>query len=164
MCPPCFLDGTTALLASLGVFTLTGLGLVLSQVTILLVYLLLRPDTEKPVPYSIPAPPEVREGWKGEPLKEPNLKVEGSEDIQCYAPATGEVLGRIRPHGRKDVDEAIRRAQKAQEGWKSTSYSQRRKVLRTMLKYVYPYHLMLRRLSVEVNSVNFLPPSKVVNA
>ena len=65
-----------------------------------------------------------------------NGKVPGSSDIQCYCPATGASLGRIAPATEADIDEAVMRAKEAQVEWAKTTFAQRRKVLRTMLKCV----------------------------
>lgn len=63
-------------------------------------------------------------------------QVAGSELIQCYAPATGESLGRVLPTTKDGIDRAIASAKKAQVEWAKTSFSERRKVLKTMLKFV----------------------------
>lgn len=130
---------------------LGGIGLV----TVYFAYLLLRSDPEAPVPYHVEPPEQIRPGWKGEVLEEPSLKacvhhslilrpnsnlkdvqVSGSKLIQCYAPATGESLGRINPSTTSGIDRAIAKAKEAQVQWAKTSFSERRKVLRTMLKFV----------------------------
>lgn len=64
------------------------------------------------------------------------MQVSGSSLIQCYAPATGESLGRIVPASASAVDRAIAKATEAQVQWAQTTFSQRRRVLRTMLKFV----------------------------
>lgn len=43
--------------------------------TLFVLYFLLRKDDEAPVPYQVTPPEQVRPGWKGEVLEEPNLKV-----------------------------------------------------------------------------------------
>lgn len=59
--------------------------------------------------------------------------------IMSYCPADGRVLGNgIKPATVEDVDEAVRAAKAAQREWASTTFVERRKVLRTMLKYVAP--------------------------
>jgi acyl-CoA reductase-like NAD-dependent aldehyde dehydrogenase len=63
-------------------------------------------------------------------------KVSGSHLIQCYAPATGEALGRINPSTADGIDRAIAKAKAAQVQWAKTSFRQRRKVLKTMLKFI----------------------------
>lgn len=56
--------------------------------------------------------------------------------IQCYAPATGEALGRVNPSTAEDIDRCIAKARDAQVQWARTTFVQRRKVLRTMLHFI----------------------------
>lgn len=54
-----------------------------------------------------------------------------------YCPADGRVLGNgIKPATVQDVDDAVQAAKAAQREWATTSFAERRKVLRTLLKYV----------------------------
>lgn len=54
-----------------------------------------------------------------------------------YCPADGRVLGNgIKPATVQDVNEAVQAAKVAQQEWAMTSFAERRKVLRTLLKYV----------------------------
>jgi acyl-CoA reductase-like NAD-dependent aldehyde dehydrogenase len=54
-----------------------------------------------------------------------------------YCPADGRVLGTgIKPATPDDVDRAVQAAQKAQEQWADTSFAERRRVLKTLLKWV----------------------------
>ncbi|CAI6339622.1 unnamed protein product [Periconia digitata] len=101
-----------------------------------LIAYLVRKDNEAAVPYIVDAPNQVDEGWKGEELDELSLKVSGSSLIQCYAPATGESLGRINPSSAASVDRAVAKATEAQIKWSETSFTERRKVLKTMLKFI----------------------------
>ena len=63
-------------------------------------------------------------------------QVSGSSLLQCYCPATGEALGRVNPFTVEGIDRAIAKAKEAHVQWAKTSFSERRKVLKTMLKYV----------------------------
>ncbi|KAF2689379.1 ALDH-like protein [Lentithecium fluviatile CBS 122367] len=108
----------------------------IGALTLGLFYILLRSDPEAPVPYNVTPPEQSQPGWKGEVLEEPSLKVSGSSLVQCYAPATGESLGRINPSSTSSIDRAIAKATEAQTQWAQTTFSQRRKVLKTMLKFV----------------------------
>ena len=57
--------------------------------------------------------------------------------IMSYCPADGRILGNgTRPATVDDVNEAVRAAKAAQREWAKTSFAERRKVLRTLLKYV----------------------------
>ncbi|KAF2464915.1 ALDH-like protein [Lindgomyces ingoldianus] len=104
--------------------------------TLLFFYLVLRKDLEAPVPYDVAPPAQIQPGWRGEVLDEPSLKVSGSSVIQCYAPATGASLGLVNPSTADGIDRAIAKAKEAQVEWAKTTFAQRRKVLKTMLKFV----------------------------
>ncbi|KAF9698151.1 hypothetical protein EKO04_003704 [Ascochyta lentis] len=104
--------------------------------TLYFLYWLLRTDAEAPVPYSITPPEPAQPGWRGQVLDQPTLKVPGSALIQCYAPATGEALGRVNPATAEGIDRAIAKAKAAQVQWARTTFADRRRVLRTMLKFI----------------------------
>ncbi|OAG05014.1 aldehyde dehydrogenase-like protein [Paraphaeosphaeria sporulosa] len=105
-------------------------------VTLYLFYRLFRIDPEAAVTYNVAPPGQVAPGWKGEVLQELSMKVPGSTLIQCYAPATGESLGHIKPSTTASIDSAIAKAAAAQTQWAQTSFAERRQVLKTMLKFV----------------------------
>ncbi|KAJ9155285.1 ALDH-like protein [Pleurostoma richardsiae] len=90
-------------------------------------------SSEEPIRYRVPAPkfPETEEI-----LEKPSIKAPSSSAIQCYAPATGQFLGFINPSTPAAIDRAIEQAAAAQEKWAQTSFSQRRRVLRSMLQHV----------------------------
>ncbi|KAK7723329.1 Meiotic Sister-Chromatid recombination aldehyde dehydrogenase [Botryosphaeria dothidea] len=85
-------------------------------------------DPEAAVDYSVEPPKQCLPGWKGRELDAPSLK--------CYAPATGQLLDEITPATEKDIDDAVARAKDAQKQWKTTTFSERRQVLKTILKFV----------------------------
>lgn len=58
----------------------------------------------------------------------------GSNDVQCYCPASGQLLGTITPSTPDGIDRAWVRAKDAQTEWAKTTFSERRKVLRTILR------------------------------
>ncbi|CAD0015597.1 unnamed protein product [Aureobasidium pullulans] len=93
-------------------------------------------DSEAAVNFEVPLPKQCEPDWQGEVLQEPGLKISGSSAVQCYCPATGELLGVINPSTPDGIDRAIARAQEAQHTWALTTFSQRRRVLKTLLKYV----------------------------
>ena len=98
--------------------------------------LLIRTDNEKPVEYSCEVPEQCMPGWQGKVLSNPSIKSDGSANIQCYAPASGRLLGSITPTTPDDIDRVIATASSAQQEWKQTTFTQRRKVLRTLMKFV----------------------------
>ncbi|KAL8931461.1 MAG: hypothetical protein Q9216_007195, partial [Gyalolechia sp. 2 TL-2023] len=93
-------------------------------------------DEEAPVDYVVPLPDQAKPGWTGRALEEPGIKIPGSSAIQCYNPATGQLLGLVNPATPDGIDRAIVKAAEAQEEWSKTTFKQRRKVLRTMLKFI----------------------------
>ena len=95
-------------------------------------YWLLRSNAEEEAaPYHVALPNET-----SEQLHEPSLKTPGSAVIQCYAPATGRLLGRVNPHTAEGIDRAVSKAQEAQSAWAQTSWTERRRVLRSLQKSV----------------------------
>ena len=57
--------------------------------------------------------------------------------IMSYCPADGRVLGDgMKPATVEDVNEAVRAAKAAQREWANSTFAERRKVLRTLLKCV----------------------------
>jgi len=66
----------------------------------------------------------------------PSIKSNNDYLIQCYAPATGASLGKVTPAYPEDIDAAIKASATAQTQWAKTSFDERRKVLRTLLKYI----------------------------
>ncbi|KAL2140633.1 hypothetical protein VTI28DRAFT_3559 [Corynascus sepedonium] len=104
----------------------TGLG------ALALLYLILR-ENDQPIRYTVPAPKRPE---KIEILDEPAIKVSGSTAVQCYAPATGQFLGLVNPSTTNAIDRAVEQAQIAQTKWATTSFRERRAVLRSLLQFV----------------------------
>ncbi|KAL8684223.1 MAG: hypothetical protein Q9224_006510, partial [Gallowayella concinna] len=97
---------------------------------------ILSESEEAPVDYFVPLPVQSKPGWTGSILEDPSIKIPGSSAIQCYNPATGQLLGQVNPATPDGIDRAVARAKEAQKEWAKTTFKQRRKVLRTMLKYI----------------------------
>jgi acyl-CoA reductase-like NAD-dependent aldehyde dehydrogenase len=55
--------------------------------------------------------------------------------IPCRDPAKSGRLGKVRIDSPEDVDVAVARAKAAQKAWRTTSFEERRKVLRKLLAY-----------------------------
>lgn len=120
--------------------------LVFSGLAFVCLCLFVRAQPEsRPIHYTIPAPklPE------GEPqiLEKPTIKAPGSTAIQCYAPATGQLLGLVNPSTPAGLDRAIAAAAEAQQKWKGTTFAQRRAVLRTLLQHVLDNQEQICRVS-----------------
>ncbi|CAL3964167.1 unnamed protein product [Diplocarpon coronariae] len=90
-------------------------------------------EGERIIKYTIdvPNPP-----GNGRAMENPSIKAPGSTAIQCYAPATGEFLGLVNPTTPEGIDRAVEKAQSAQQRWKNTTFTQRRQVLRCMLRFI----------------------------
>lgn len=69
-------------------------------------------------------------------MDKPSIKVSDSTAIQCYAPATGELLGLVHPVSADGIDRTIAKAAAAQLPWASSAFAERRRVLKTLLKFI----------------------------
>ena len=56
--------------------------------------------------------------------------------VQCYSPSTLVKLGTVPNLNAKQVNDMAKRSQTAQQSWKTTTFAQRRHVLRTLQKYI----------------------------
>ncbi|PTB73608.1 ALDH-like protein, partial [Trichoderma longibrachiatum ATCC 18648] len=65
-----------------------------------------------------------------------SIRIPGSSAIQCYAPATGHFLGAVEPATEADIDAAVAAAAEAQRAWATTTFDQRRAVLRSLMRHV----------------------------
>ncbi|KAG9250098.1 Aldehyde/histidinol dehydrogenase [Emericellopsis atlantica] len=88
-----------------------------------------------PKRYTIP-PPRAPPNDGKQTVEEATIKLPGSSAIQCYAPATGQLLGLVNPSTPEGIDRAIAAAEAAQVQWKTTTFEQRRAVLRTLKRHV----------------------------
>ncbi|KAF3901589.1 hypothetical protein ABW21_db0203681 [Orbilia brochopaga] len=85
--------------------------------------------------FTISIPAALEENYVGEQLREPSIRADDGR-IRCYAPATGRLLDLLAPASVNDIDTAIAKAAEAQKQWARTTFRQRRKVLRTLLRYI----------------------------
>ncbi|KAI0097959.1 Aldehyde/histidinol dehydrogenase [Nemania sp. FL0031] len=111
---------------------------------VLLLFFTLIDSREKPLRYTVP-PPKLPEDTTY--LSTPSIKVAGTTAIQCYAPATGQFLGFVNPSTPAGLDRAIAQAAAAQEKWAATSFAERRRVLRSMLRHVLDNQEQICRVS-----------------
>ncbi|ANZ74964.1 BA75_03049T0 [Komagataella pastoris] len=114
------------------VFVLLTLGL-----TYVFIYRKVSPDNDKAIKFEWATPDEAKPHWKGKRLYPTGVRA--SEDpsmIQCYCPATGQFLGKFKAFTPEDIDIAIKESQVAQKEWKKTTFSERKKVLRTLNEYI----------------------------
>ncbi|CAP86660.1 putative aldehyde dehydrogenase-like protein [Penicillium chrysogenum] len=111
-------------------------------------YLYLQSWREAAVLFNVPIPPEVRnsgsiktwdevQGQQKMVLQDQARGKWSHQLIMSYCPADGRVLGNgIKPATVEDVNKVVRVAKAAQPEWSKTTFAERRKVLRTLLKYV----------------------------
>ncbi|KAL3477244.1 oxidoreductase [Aspergillus californicus] len=124
----------------------------LSLSAVYLSYLFIAGSKEAPVIFTIPNPPEIEPDWEGTKWEDLSHLSQGEERrvieaqvrgewnenlIMSYCPADGRVLGTgIKPATPDDIERAIQAAKTAQVQWSETTFSERRRVLKTLLKYV----------------------------
>lgn len=121
--------------ANLPATTIAGT-LLVSLFAIWLLSRLLPNEEEQAASLRVAVPEECAPGWSGKPLTEPTIKVSGSTAIQCYCPATGQLLGLVNPATPDGIDRTIAKAAEAQLQWARTTLTQRRRLLNTLLKYI----------------------------
>lgn len=87
----------------------------------------------------VPVPPECDRGWTpATRLTTPTLRNDNPKLINCYDPCTGGLLGSgvSKVMSREEVVTAVQHARAAQQQWMTTSFHQRRLVLKALLDYV----------------------------
>jgi acyl-CoA reductase-like NAD-dependent aldehyde dehydrogenase len=87
----------------------------------------------RPRLYTIP-PPKYPE--KKVTVSTPGVRAPDGSAVQCYAPATGQLLGLVNPSTPAAIDRGIAAAARAQATWRATTFEQRRMVLRTLKRHV----------------------------
>jgi delta 1-pyrroline-5-carboxylate dehydrogenase len=91
----------------------------------------------QPIPkINVPVPVQAQQGWTGEVFSKPSIQGRDPSIIQCYCPATGQLLDTVNAATRVDVDIAIEKAKAAQLKWRNTTFKQRTLVLQTLLKFI----------------------------
>jgi acyl-CoA reductase-like NAD-dependent aldehyde dehydrogenase len=127
-----------------------GLILVIA-ISVLFAYRVLSRSTssqEKPVQFSIPTPEQALPHWKGKRISPVSIfDPNNPNNIQCYCPATGQNLGSVPAAKMPDMDSMIQACNEAQLKWKQTTFVQRRKVLKTILKYVMDHKTEIARIA-----------------
>ncbi|KAI1948920.1 Meiotic Sister-Chromatid recombination aldehyde dehydrogenase [Ophidiomyces ophidiicola] len=123
---------------------------VLTWIAVRVAYRYILAQKESPVDFSVPLPPEVSPDWRGKSWSEAEgadrelLEAQSfgkfdTSKILSYCPADGRLLGNedgVKPASPGEIDLTVRRAVVAHLKFKKTTFSERRKVLRTLLKYI----------------------------
>jgi Aldehyde dehydrogenase family len=78
------------------------------------------------------------DGVGGDPVERMDLLDPAGDrtELNCYDPSTGQLLGRAPNMSAGDVERILIKAREAQATWRTTTFAQRRMVLRTIQKYV----------------------------
>ncbi|EED19239.1 oxidoreductase (Msc7), putative [Talaromyces stipitatus ATCC 10500] len=125
-----------------------SVGAIVSFLALYAGYLYIISLTEAPVTFNVPLPEELRADWnrtkwddlKGKARRILEDQVQGkwnTERIVSYCPADGRILSTSIPLAtRESVDKAVQDAKRAQVEWAQTTFAQRRRLLKTLLKYV----------------------------
>ncbi|CAG8551149.1 4837_t:CDS:2 [Diversispora eburnea] len=90
------------------------------------------------IEFTVPVPKEAKPGWNnGKILDKPNIRDPKNPGfIQCYDPATGQLLDTIKAHTENDIVESLKKARNAQIKWSKTTFSERRNVLKSLLNFI----------------------------
>ncbi|KAI1611389.1 oxidoreductase [Exophiala viscosa] len=115
---------------------------VLSILSILIVNTFVDVNNEQAIRYTVKVPAQLQKDYQWD--SSDSGQTSHAEDIitrdgriQPRCPADGRTLGPpIDPAAPSDIDSAISSASQAQKQWAQTSFSERRKVLRTLHRYV----------------------------
>ncbi|KAK6202731.1 meiotic sister-chromatid recombination aldehyde dehydrogenase [Scheffersomyces amazonensis] len=94
---------------------------------------------EEPIKLVVPIPQEAKPHWKGKRLHPPNLSIRIPNEptkIQSYCPATGQLLGVFSVTSKEEMNQQIINGKRAQLQWKNSSFILRRKVLKTLSRYI----------------------------
>lgn len=94
-------------------------------------------QAEQGVSISIPPPPQAQPGWSGKILSKPQIRdPKQPGKIICYDPATAYLIDEITADTPITIAGKIAKAKAAQEKWATSSFTTRRKLLRTIQKWV----------------------------
>ncbi|KAF2859154.1 Aldedh-domain-containing protein [Piedraia hortae CBS 480.64] len=104
-------------------------------------------DSGEVADVKVPIPDQCKPGWKGNILDSPTVNLPNSNDIQCYAPASGKLLGFVTAATPQDIDRAVSAAAEARLHWSKTCFSERRRVLKTLLKFILDHQDLLVKVA-----------------
>ncbi|GAA6059804.1 hypothetical protein JCM10212_003699 [Sporobolomyces blumeae] len=132
---------------TLSTLALGALPLVLAAVYFQFIHV---PLAERPVRFKWSAPPEISPTWTSTVIDTPSidshlsdptlLPVKGSSSdsrkyVTCYAPASAQHLSTVASLNPNEISQRIANAERAQRKWGSSSWTRRRKVLRSLLRW-----------------------------
>lgn len=104
---------------------------------------------DRPFPFQLQPPPAADPAWSSVVIPNPSIKSHETNPelvgaflprerklITCYDPATGHHLNTVVADNERDIQDKIARASVAQRRWKHTTFAQRRKVIRSLQKWL----------------------------
>ncbi|ODV80146.1 meiotic sister-chromatid recombination aldehyde dehydrogenase [Suhomyces tanzawaensis NRRL Y-17324] len=91
---------------------------------------------EEPIKLMIPIPPEAKKNWKGRRLYPLSIRSTDPTQIQSFCPATGQYLGTFHAQTKDEMNETIQKAKEAQKQWAKSSFIVRRKLLKTLNRFI----------------------------
>nr|BAV14024.1 aldehyde dehydrogenase [Pholiota microspora] len=116
---------------------------------IYLVYQRYQQTHNSPIPFEYNAPDAAEPSWKSLQIEEPNLeshltnpdllpamRVPERRYITSFDPSTGLHIGTFIADNDDEIGLKISKAAKAQRHWKNTTFQQRRRVVRSLLKWL----------------------------
>jgi acyl-CoA reductase-like NAD-dependent aldehyde dehydrogenase len=117
-------------------------------------------NSEKPIMFSLPPPEQSLPHWKGRRLSPASIRDPSDPShIQCYCPATGQFLDSIPAATRHEMDTVIDKAHVAQLKWEKTTFSERRKVLNTIGKFINDHQEDIARVACRDSGKTMLDAS-----
>jgi len=101
---------------------------------------------------SVTLPAAAHSAWKGEYISdsvvEQGLKTkEAPDQIQCFDPATGYMLGTVPAMTPAQVVESVKRGRSAQAEWAHTSFDERAQVLQVIYQYLLDHQEEVARVA-----------------
>jgi acyl-CoA reductase-like NAD-dependent aldehyde dehydrogenase len=84
-------------------------------------------------------------------VTDPEMKLHDPKEpgfIQCYDPATAQKLGKVPIVTPEEVQNRVNKAREAQKLWSTSTFEQRRHVLRIMMKFIIEHQDDIVRLAV----------------
>ena len=89
-------------------------------------------------PVSVPALAQAHPDWKPQPVTTPPRidKVGSTDVIVAYCPATGSHLADVAADTVESINDKVERARVAQVAWRTSSWERRRRVLKTIRRWI----------------------------
>ncbi|PRT53169.1 hypothetical protein B9G98_00789 [Wickerhamiella sorbophila] len=100
------------------------------------------------IQFSLPIPEAAQEHWKGKRVSVMNIRDESDPQyIKALCPATGQLLGSFKAADEAAIDDTLARATAAQRKWGESSFDDRRRVLKTIARYISDHQREVARVA-----------------